>query len=194
MPVTSVMASGFRGLSPAILPDTARGGERSSEEVTSIMSTQHREERVTVRVAQATDLHRVAQLFDLYRQFYKQPPDLRLAEKFISDRFANQESVILVASTATPAIVGFTQLYPTFCSVSAGPVYVLYDLFVEESSRRHGVARALMTASYDYARQTGAIRLELSTAITNLKAQALYESLGWVRDVEFYRYSLAIDP
>ena len=187
------MASGFRGLSTAILPDTARGGERSSEEVTSIMSTQHREERVTVRVAQATDLHRVAQLFDLYRQFYKQPPDLRRAEKFISDRFASRESVILVASTATPAIVGFTQLYPTFCSVSAGPIYVLYDLFVEEPSRRHGVARALMTASYDYARQTGAIRLELSTAITNLKAQALYESLGWVRDVEFYRYSLAID-
>ncbi len=148
---------------------------------------------MTVRPARATDLHRVAQLFDLYRQFYQQPPDPALAEKFISDRFARQESVILVASAATPAIVGFTQLYATFCSVSAGPIYVLYDLFVEEPARRHGVARALMTASHDYARQTGAIRLELSTAITNVKAQALYESLGWVRDVEFYRYSLAIN-
>ena len=157
------------------------------------MSIQHREEQVTVRPAEATDLHRVAQLFDLYRQFYKQPTDLPLAEKFISERFANRESVILVASTSTPAIVGFTQLYATFCSVSAGPIYVLYDLFVEEASRRHGVARTLMTASYDYARQTGAIRLELSTAITNVKAQALYESLGWVRDEEFYRYSLPID-
>jgi len=157
------------------------------------MSTEHREERVTVRVAQATDLPRVAQLFDLYRQFYRQPPDAALAQKFISDRFSNRESLLLVASTATPTIVGFTQLYATFCSVSAGPIYVLYDLFVEESSRRHGVARALMTASYDYVRQTGAIRLELSTAITNLKAQSLYESLGWVRDLEFYRYSLAID-
>ena len=146
-----------------------------------------------MRPAEATDLHRVAKLFDLYRQFYKQPTDLPLAEKFISERFANRESVVLVASTSTPAIVGFTQLYATFCSVSAGPIYVLYDLFVEEASRRHGVARALMTASYDYARQTGAIRLELSTAITNVKAQALYESLGWVRDEEFYRYSLPID-
>jgi ribosomal protein S18 acetylase RimI-like enzyme len=175
------------------LPDTACEGEFKRQEGTSIMSIQHREEQVTVRPAEATDLHRVAQLFDLYRQFYKQPTDLPLAEKFISERFANRESVILVASTSTPAIVGFTQLYATFCSVSAGPIYVLYDLFVEEASRRHGVARTLMTASYDYARQTGAIRLELSTAITNVKAQALYESLGWVRDVEFYRYSLAID-
>jgi ribosomal protein S18 acetylase RimI-like enzyme len=157
------------------------------------MSNRNREEQVTVRRAQATDLPRVARLFDQYRQFYEQPPDPVRAEKFIRDRFANRESTILVASTAAPAIVGFTQLYATFCSVSSGPIYVLYDLFVEEAARRHGVARALMTASYDYARQTGAIRLELSTAITNRKAQALYESLGWVRDVEFYRYSLAID-
>ena len=157
----------------------------------SIMSIQNREERVTVRPAQATDLHRVAQLFDLYRQFYKHPPDLPLAEKFISDRLASQESVILVASTAAPAIVGFTQLYPTFCSVSAGPIYVLYDLFVAEPSRRQGVARTLLTAAHAHAKQTGAVRLELATAITNVKAQALYESLGWVRDVEFHRYSLA---
>ena len=157
------------------------------------MSNRNREEQVTVRAAQATDLHRVARLFDQYRQFYKQAPDPALAQKFVSDRFAKRESIILVACTAAPVIVGFTQLYATFCSVSAGPIYVLYDLFVEETARRHGVARALMTASTDYARRTGAIRLELSTAITNLKAQALYESLGWVRDVEFHRYSLAMD-
>ena len=155
------------------------------------MSIRNREERVTVRPAQATDLHQVAQLFDLYRQFYRQPPDLPLAQRFISDRFANGESVIFVASTGSPALVGFTQLYPTFCSVSAGPIYVLYDLFVAEASRRLGVARALLTAAHSYAQQTGALRLELSTAITNAKAQALYESLGWQRDVEFYRYSLA---
>jgi ribosomal protein S18 acetylase RimI-like enzyme len=158
-----------------------------------MVSSRNREERVVVRPAQAADLPRVAQLFDQYRQFYQQSPDLPLAQKFISDRFSKRESVILVASTAAPAIVGFTQLYATFCSVSAGPIYVLYDLFVEEPSRRLGAARALMTAACDYARRTGAIRLELSTAITNLKAQALYESLGWVRDVEFYRYSLAIN-
>jgi ribosomal protein S18 acetylase RimI-like enzyme len=155
------------------------------------MSIGNRGERVTVRPAQATDLHQVAQLFDLYRRFYRQPPDLPLAQRFISDRFAKRESVIFVASTGPSAIVGFTQLYPTFCSVSAGPIYVLYDLFVAEASRRLGVARALLTAAHAYARQTGALRLELSTAITNAKAQALYESLGWERDVEFYRYSLA---
>ena len=143
-----------------------------------------------VRPAQASDLHRVAQLFDQYRQFYQQPADLALAENFIAARFANQESVILVAPDASAELVGFTQLYPTFCSVSAAPIYVLYDLFVVKSSRRLGVARALMTAAHLHAKRTGAVRLELATARTNVQAQALYESLGWVRDEQFYRYSL----
>jgi len=34
--------------------------------------------------------------------------------------------------------------------------------------------------------------VELATAITNDAAQALYEALGWVRDNEFYRYSLMV--
>jgi ribosomal protein S18 acetylase RimI-like enzyme len=32
----------------------------------------------------------------------------------------------------------------------------------------------------------------LSTARTNSAAQRLYESLGWVRDEEFYEYSLTL--
>ena len=146
-----------------------------------------------VRRAQTADLEQVARLFDLYRQFYLQPPDLPRARRFVSDRLANHESVIFVASVGTEDLVGFTQLYPTFCSVSAAPIHVLYDLYVAKSSRRHGVAQALMAAACDYSRKTGAVRLELSTAKTNVGAQALYESLGWVRDEQFHHYSLGVD-
>ena len=41
-----------------------------------------------------------------------------------------RESVLIVAETWTKALVGFCQLYPTFCSVKAAPTYTLYDLFV----------------------------------------------------------------
>jgi len=149
---------------------------------------------ITVRLARAADLSRVARLFDLYRQFYRQPPDLPLAEAFISARLANDDSVILVASVAAQAPVGFAQLYPTLCSVSAAPIHVLYDVFVEPSSRRRGVGRALMEAARVHAAGAGAVRLELATARSNASAQALYESLGWVRDRDFYRYSLEIRP
>jgi ribosomal protein S18 acetylase RimI-like enzyme len=147
----------------------------------------------TVRPAQMADLEQIAQLFDLYRQFYLRPPDLPLARRFISDRLANRQSVIFVASVHSEDLVGFTQLYPTFCSVSAAPIHVLYDLYVAKSARRHGVAQALMAEACEYSRTTGAVRLELSTAKTNVGAQALYESLGWVRDEEFHRYSLGVD-
>ena len=140
--------------------------------------------------AQAADLEQVALLFDLYRQFYQQPSDLPLARRFIADRLANDESVIFVASAEPNDLVGFTQVYPTFCSVSAAPIHILYDLYVAKAARRHGVARALMAAAREHAQRTGAVRLELATAKTNVQAQALYESLGWVRDEEFHRYSL----
>jgi ribosomal protein S18 acetylase RimI-like enzyme len=147
----------------------------------------------TVRRAQAADLDGVALLFDLYRQFYQQRPDLPLARKFIADRLSNDDSVIFIASSGTQPPVGFTQIYPTFCSVSAAPIHILYDLYVVKAARRHGVARVLMAAAHEHAKQTGAVRLELATARTNFGAQALYESLGWVRDEEFHRYSLGVD-
>jgi len=139
-----------------------------------------------VRPAQPIDLQPLAHLFDLYRQFYRQPPDAALARKFIAERFANKDSVIFVASTDDEEeLVGFTQLYPTLCSVSAAKIYVLYDLFVAPSGRRSGVARTLMVHAEAHARRTGAVRLELATARTNMPAQTLYESLGWERDEQF---------
>jgi ribosomal protein S18 acetylase RimI-like enzyme len=148
--------------------------------------------QISVRRALPEDRAQLARLFDLYRQFYQQPPDRPLAQDFIGARLANNDSVIFVASLEPQTLVGFTQLYPTLCSVSAARIYVLYDLFVAQSGRRHGVARALMQAAQAYAQQTQAVRLELATARTNVQAQALYESLGWVRDQEFYRYNLEI--
>lgn len=40
--------------------------------------------------------------------------------------------------------------------------------------------------------RTIAIRLTLSTATTNRAAQALYESLGWKRDEQFFHYDFAV--
>jgi hypothetical protein len=38
----------------------------------------------------------------------------------------------------------------------------------------------------------GAVRLALSTEVTNLTAQALYEREGWKRNVNFYSYDLML--
>ncbi len=144
-----------------------------------------------VRRAGAADLAALAGLFDAYRQFYGRAPDAALARRFLGERIARNESVLFLGALAgEPA--GFCQLYPSFCSVEAAPVMVLYDLFVGPAARGRGLAGALMHAAEAHARDAGCVRLDLSTAHDNLAAQALYESRGWVRDEVFRVYSLRL--
>jgi ribosomal protein S18 acetylase RimI-like enzyme len=144
-----------------------------------------------VRRAAPGDADLVAPLFDAYRQFYGLAPDLALSRRFIAARLERGESLVLLAQSAATT-VGFVQLYPTFSSLRAARVFVLYDLFVTPAARRHGISRRLMGAAVAEARTAGAVALTLSTARTNLAAQRLYESLGWRRDEEFYEYGLTL--
>jgi ribosomal protein S18 acetylase RimI-like enzyme len=144
---------------------------------------------LNIRKANTDDLESLAVLFDQYRQFYEQLPNLELAKSFISARLTNKDSMIFVAENDAKQLNGFCQIYPSFCSVAAAKIGVLYDLFVSSSARKTGTGRALMLAAHEYAANNGMVRLDLSTAKDNLKAQALYESLGWERDEVFYTYS-----
>lgn len=147
---------------------------------------------IKVRQAGIGDLEELVPLFDAYRQFYKRPTDRAAAREFLLQRFRHQQSVIFVAHDDARAAVGFTQLYPLFSSLTLARTFVLYDLFVSPGARRSGAARQLLRAAADYGRAIGAGALELSTAIDNLPAQALYESEGWERDTAFYVYGLTL--
>jgi GNAT superfamily N-acetyltransferase len=146
---------------------------------------------VEVRPASNEDLDRVTQLFDLYRIFYSQPSNLAAARNFIEERLNKQDSQILVASN-NGRVVGFTQLYPSFSSVSMRRIYILNDLFVEESERGKGIARSLMESAAAYARSHGAIRLALSTQVSNSAARSLYASLNYIKNEEFCNYTLSL--
>lgn len=142
-----------------------------------------------IHTAIPEDAALIAPLFDAYRQFYEQPADADAALAFITARLERGESVILLTRRPDGSALGFCQLYPSFCSVLAAPIYVLYDLFVAPDARRLGVGRALLLAAEAHARATGHARMDLTTARNNLRAQALYESLGWVRDEVFLTYA-----
>lgn len=148
---------------------------------------------IRTRLAKISDLDIIASLFDAYRQFYEQAPDLALAKRFIRDRIQNKESVILLALNEAQQIVGFCQLYPTFCSVEAKPTYTLYDLFVTPSARRLGAGKILLQAAELLASENGKVRMDLTTAKTNKSAQSVYESLGWIRDEVFCAYSKRVE-
>lgn len=144
-----------------------------------------------VRRATLSDLAALIPLYDGYRVFYDQRPDLAVAERFLRDRLSRGDSVIFLAE-AGGRPVGFTQLYPIFSSISAGPAWVLNDLYVDPAARRGGVARALLERARTHGIETGARWLSLSTQQTNGPAQRLYESLGWQRDTEYFHYELPL--
>ena len=147
---------------------------------------------IRTREAAPSDLPSLGRLFDGYRQFYQLPPDLEKSTAYLRARLAAGDSVVLVAVDESDQLLGFTQLYPTWCSLLAGPVYVLYDLYVAPAARQHGVGRALLEAAAERGRREGKLRMTLSTAKTNLSAQSLYASLGWERDGEFHVYNLSM--
>jgi len=143
-----------------------------------------------IRSATQDDVDLVAPLFDQYRQFYKQSPDLGGARKFLIERFVKNESLVLLAIDSELGAVGFIQLYPTFSSVSMKRLWILNDLFVSPSVRKKGVGELLMKEAENFARKTNSKGLKLQTAVDNFPAQRLYERVGWVKEKEFIQYNL----
>ena len=76
------------------------------------------------------------------------------------------------------------------CEKPLGRTVAEYDAIIAARDR---AGRQLLVAARDHARQTGAIRLELSTGKDNTTAQSLYEANGWLHDDEYYYYSLSAE-
>ncbi|MEH6437187.1 GNAT family N-acetyltransferase [Massilia sp. DD77] len=146
----------------------------------------------TVRQAVLADLDLLAPMLDQYRQFYGRPSDLTAVRAFLLERFNHGESVLFIAQDGE-SVLGFTQMYPSFSSVSLKRAFVFNDLFVAEAGRRRGVGKALIAASASYAKACGAKLLSLSTAKTNESAQALYRSTGWEREDTYVEYNLMLN-
>jgi len=140
----------------------------------------------TIVQADKNHIPDLAPLFDAYRVFYKQESDIESAEKFLSERITNNESVIFLAYFDNVP-VGFTQLYTTFSSVTMQPVFILNDLYVDANYRKKGVGEALLEHAKVFCKAKRYKGLALETATDN-PAQQLYERLGWEKDSHCFHY------
>ena len=131
-------------------------------------------------------------LFDAYRVFYKETSDLERARTFLLERIQNSDSVIYLAYDAAKPL-GFTQLYPSFSSVSTNRLWILNDLYVIPEARGLRVGERLIARALQLARDTNAKGVQLETAHTNFSGQKLYERLGFEReDLEYRTYFKAV--
>jgi len=145
-----------------------------------------------IKTADIFDLDAVAALFDQYRVFYGKSSDPEAAKRFLAERLINQQSIILLAQDEAGTTLGFTQLYPTFSSVSMRKKYILNDLFVAPSARKLGVGAALLDQAKAAAGASGAVALTLSTAQDNQTAQSLYKANGWELDQDYLNFDFSL--
>jgi len=147
--------------------------------------------KIKIIKAEKKHIKDVGFLFDLYRQFYKYESELKKSTKYIKDRISKKESTIFICYCNIDA-AGFLQLYETFDSLNISKKLILYDLYVKKNFRKKGIGKILMNKAKEFADKKRIKIIELSTAITNKKAQSLYETLEYKRDKEYYNYYLEL--
>ena len=138
-----------------------------------------------------TDLPELLPLMRGYCEFYRvDPPEqklLAMSRALLAD--PESEGVQLLARADAGGALGFATVFWTWSTLSASRIGVMNDLFVTPEARGTGAAEALILACRDRCRERGATVLAWQTAKDNLRAQAVYERVGAVRE-EWLDYSL----
>ncbi|MBS1597154.1 MAG: GNAT family N-acetyltransferase [Bacteroidetes bacterium] len=133
---------------------------------------------IEIRQATINDLLQLANLFNLYRIFYRKESDIEGAKKFLSERIQYEESMIYVAEE-NKKLIGFTQLYPQFSSTRIKRYWLLNDLYVSEEYRGRGISKLLIERAKQLSRDTKGAGLALETEKTNIVGNRLYPSVGF---------------
>jgi GNAT superfamily N-acetyltransferase len=85
--------------------------------------------------------------------------------------------------------IGFATVYLTYTSTIVAKVAIMNDLFTATTARGKGVGRKLIEHCRQYAKASGAVRLQWVTDEDNTSAQVLYDSLDTAsRSWKFYTY------
>jgi ribosomal protein S18 acetylase RimI-like enzyme len=100
--------------------------------------------------------------------------------RFLVSQIDNPNSHVLVAVNGG-AVVGYVyaDVETTNWMELRGPCGVIQDVYVDESARRHGAGRALMTAAIAWIRSKGHSQVVLMTKDRNERAQRLFKALGF---------------
>ena len=147
---------------------------------------------MTIKKCSEADIPALSILFDEYRMFYGYKSDIENSRKFLSKNLVNNSSSIFLLSDDEHGPCGIAQIYPAICSLEMKDYFYFSDLYVRHNARRNGYGRKLILYIIDFCKSNNAVRLSLDTASTNLSAQSLYRSLGFIREDEFVTYDLAL--
>jgi GNAT superfamily N-acetyltransferase len=132
----------------------------------------------------AQDLDELLTLMRAYCEFYETAPAdealLDLSRVLLAQ--PDTEGVQLIARDERSVAAGFATLFWSWDTTEARRIAIMHDLFLAPPARGRGVAEQLIGACVELCRQRGALRLDWQTGPENLRAQAVYDRIGGVRE------------
>jgi len=133
----------------------------------------------SVRVATSADVERLVNLlgllFDQEAEFVADPQLQRAALSTLIDD--PRLGRVLVADDGE--VVGMATLLWTISTATGTAAALLEDMVVSPNTRGRGVGSLLVEAAFSEARRRGVSRITLLTDSDNLRAQHLYQQLGF---------------
>ncbi len=127
-----------------------------------------------------------------YREFCGFKVSYKETNKFFQNILTKNKATTFIAISAEDEVMGFINLYPSYSTLALSKIWILNDLGVSNRFRRLGVAQALIKESVEFAKKSGAIRIELKAEKTNLNAQKLYSEIGFKIDQNHIYYRVPL--
>ncbi len=101
----------------------------------------------------------------------------------VEDRFRAvlelPQYAIFVAEDDAGQVVGLLSMSHRWTLWHAGPCAMIEELVVDEGVRRQGIGSALIRAALEWAKAQECSEVEISTDQDNVKAQSLYQRMGF---------------
>ncbi|MCG8683472.1 MAG: GNAT family N-acetyltransferase [Desulfobacterales bacterium] len=147
-----------------------------------------------MKIEQLTEkyIDQLVYVVDEYRKFCGFAPSQKNTKEFFLNLLRTNQSITFIAVSNENEVMGFINLYPSYSTLALKRILILNDLGVSNHFRRLGVAQALIKHVLEYARSSGAIRVELKTEKTNKNAQQLYADIGFQIDDENIYYRVPV--
>jgi GNAT superfamily N-acetyltransferase len=133
-------------------------------------------------------------LFDGYNAFYGREGPTALEPAVVETTWKRihdpHEPVHALVAEQGAKLVGLTHFLYHRTTLAIQHTCYLQDLFTTPEARGQGVARALIEAVYERARQAGAARVYWQTHETNATARKLYDQVAERSGFIVYRHPL----
>lgn len=146
-----------------------------------------------IDVVRDGDLQELLPLMRAYCDFYGVAPSDRALLELSRALLAapEHEGLQLMARDGRGNAIGFATVFWSWSTTAGGRIGIMHDLYVTSQARGQGVADHLIAACVERCAQRGALRLEWQTAPENMRAQAVYDRVGGVRET-WLSYSMAL--